>query len=104
MLMNKTMEKFMTYLCNGILQHNKKNKHVITWMNLKHMLGEKVRLQKSKYSLIPFMESICSLRSLKLIHCIRVRTEVTSGGSEKVLTRRGNKECPGKLEFFYTFI
>ena len=33
-----------------------------------------------------------------------VRTEVTSGGAEKVLTRRGNKECPGKLEFFYAFI
>lgn len=46
MLMNKTMKKFMLYLCNGILQHNKK-KHAITWMNLKNMLGEKVRLQKS---------------------------------------------------------
>ena len=47
MLMNKTMEKFMTYLCNGILQHNKKkNKHVITWMNLKNMLGEKSQTPK----------------------------------------------------------
>ena len=46
MLMNKTMEKFMTYLCNGILQHNKKNKHVISWMNLKNMLGEKSQTPK----------------------------------------------------------
>lgn len=79
-----------------------KSKHVIHGWISKTSYAEWKKsdtIQKGKYCLIQFIESICSSRPAKWTYYIKVRIEVTSGGGEKVLARK-----PGKLELFYTFI